>query len=143
MGEKPAPKDNEETKAKQEAVKIGQGPLGGWSFLQSFDKEVVEEASNMELVEGCRVMLTGLDLKRKNGTTGVALKRMANGRWKVKMDDNSGFGLLPDQCLKCIAPPEDAKAGTGLVNQQSAPEQQPAQMEIINRQDGDEDAVMG
>merc|ERR1712190_630473 len=121
--EKPAPKDNEEGKAKQEAVKIGQGPLGGWSFLQSLDKEVVEEASNMELVEGCRVMLTGLDLKRKNGTTGVAIKQMSNGRWKVKMDDDSGYALLPDQRLKRVASPHDAVAGDSESQQQDVDRQ--------------------
>jgi hypothetical protein len=116
-------KDLGVTKPKVDTAEIGQGPLGGWNFARSLVGEGAEEKLNLEIVEGARVMLTGLDLKRKNGTTGIVIKQMSNGRWKVKMDDDSGFALLPDQCLKCVASAQDAAADVGLVKKENVPEQ--------------------
>jgi hypothetical protein len=136
--QKPVRKDTGVAKPKTDAAEIKQSPLGGWAFVQSLAKEGSTESLKVEIVEGARVLLTGLELKRKNGMTGIAIKKMSNGRWKVKMDDGSGFALLPDQCLKKCAASMDAIAGfereadletQSVAQEQSEPEQQQVEEE--------------
>lgn len=64
-------------------------PLGGWPAL----------ARHLE--EGAKVRLVGL--KAKNGLTGVLVQKFSDGKWKVKLDDNTGNALLRSSYFEMIA----------------------------------------
>merc|ERR1712217_616432 len=101
-------------------------PLGGWPTLLSApkasSKEPGSEVPNLPIVEGCRVQFSGLKTK-KNGATGITIKRLQDGKWKVMMDDNSGYALLKEDYLKGIATPEDAAGGVGISERDDAQEE--------------------
>jgi len=100
-GEEPAKAD----------VPVEAGPLGGWPRLSSAAEPQQEERSyhpsELQLVEGARVRLTGL--QAKNGMTGVAQQHYPDakgGKWKVSLDYDGGSTQLRECYLEVVAPPE-------------------------------------
>lgn len=91
-------------------------PLGGWPALAR------------PLEEGARVRLIGL--RAKNGLTGVLVQKFADGKWKVKLDDDSGNALLRANYLEMIAVP-DKSGGTA----------QPAPLPPRQQNDIDDDSL--
>lgn len=111
-------------------------PLGGWPTLlatpKTRPKQPSPELPSLPIIEGCRVMLSGLQTKNnKNGSTGIAIKQLQDGKWKVLMDDNSGNALLKEEYLKGIANPQDAAAGAGIAEPKDFEEESTAESEAI------------
>jgi len=80
------------------------GPLGGWPGLNSFSEPIVEQQilQQAELAEGDRVRLHGL--QSKNGMTGVLIRCIKGGKWKVKMDLDGDNALLKAAYLERLEP---------------------------------------
>lgn len=83
---------------------IYNAPLGGWPNLSNH----LPAQPELELEEGTKVRLTGL--RAKNGLTGTLMRKFADGKWKVKLDDGSGSALLRADFFEAIAPPTSAAA---------------------------------
>eukprot|EP00930_Biecheleria_cincta_P045156 TRINITY_DN3112_c0_g1_i1.p1 TRINITY_DN3112_c0_g1~~TRINITY_DN3112_c0_g1_i1.p1 ORF type:complete len:955 (+),score=212.11 TRINITY_DN3112_c0_g1_i1:144-3008(+) len=83
---------------------IYNAPLGGWPNLMND----LPARPDLELEEGTKVRLTGL--RAKNGLTGTLMRKFADGKWKVKLDDGSGSALLRVDFFEAIAPPAGAPA---------------------------------
>lgn len=83
---------------------IYNAPLGGWPNLMND----LPAQPDLELEEGTKVRLTGL--RAKNGLTGTLMRKFADGKWKVKLDDGSGSALLRVDFFQAIAPPASAPA---------------------------------
>mmetsp|Transcript_20798 Transcript_20798/g.58585 ORF Transcript_20798/g.58585 Transcript_20798/m.58585 type:complete len:767 (-) Transcript_20798:140-2440(-) len=104
------PQDKESEETAKDDVPMEAGPLGGWPRLSVAAPELEESKYSgveLELVEGARVRLTGL--QAKNGMTGIAQQHYADGKggkWKVCLDGNGGSTQLRDCYLEVIAPPE-------------------------------------
>merc|ERR1719414_1784643 len=82
------------------------GPLGGWPGLGSYSDPIeelqVHPFQQVELAEGDRVRLHGL--QSKNGQTGVLIRCIKGGKWKVKMDLDGDNALLKAAYLERLEP---------------------------------------
>mmetsp|Transcript_34329 Transcript_34329/g.77578 ORF Transcript_34329/g.77578 Transcript_34329/m.77578 type:complete len:774 (-) Transcript_34329:96-2417(-) len=89
-----------------EVQKPEPGPLGGWPGLESYVEPAEEHVpvvrEQAELSEGDHVRLRGL--QSKNGQTGVLLRRLKDGKWKVKMDLDGDSALLKASYLELLEP---------------------------------------
>mmetsp|Transcript_40374 Transcript_40374/g.124813 ORF Transcript_40374/g.124813 Transcript_40374/m.124813 type:complete len:771 (-) Transcript_40374:30-2342(-) len=97
-----------EEEQRQRQAEAEAGPLGGWPLLDKLAAEApAYSQAELQLVEGARVRLTGL--QAKNGMTGVALQHFQDskgGKWKVSLDGSHGSAQLKECYLEVLAPPE-------------------------------------
>lgn len=97
-------------------------PLGGWPGVAGVDAArqapaAVSAASppqprpSYEPELGAWVELVGLS--SKTGKTGILTKALADGKWKVRLDDGSGNAVLRGHYVKVLLPAEEVRFELG------------------------------
>lgn len=97
---KEAPKEEKKPDEMDTVLKaMESGPLGGWPTL--LEELAPPEAPEVELLEGMRVQLRGLQ-PAKNGLLGTLLKKCKEDKWKVRLDKGEN-ALLKAEYLVAAA----------------------------------------